>query len=158
MRIYPEQLAQRLSQGLCQTYLLFGNEPLLKQEAIQSILAISTQQGFDEKHRFTVDNQLNWQDVYDACQALSLFSSRQVIILTLPENPLNTTQANAIKELDTMLHEDIVLVLDGPRLNKKQESAKWFTSLQHKGYMFPAIRRMHANCPVLLRADAKASG
>ena len=33
MRIYPEQLAQQLSKGLRQAYLLCGNEPLLKLEA-----------------------------------------------------------------------------------------------------------------------------
>ncbi|WP_325893589.1 DNA polymerase III subunit delta [Grimontia sp. NTOU-MAR1] len=137
MRIYPEQLTQRLNQGLCQTYLIFGNEPLLKEESKQSIIDIAQKQGFDEKHRFVIDNQLNWQDVYDVCQALSLFASRQIIILALPENPLTTAQANALKELQPMLHQDLVLVLDGPRLNKKQESAKWFTSFQTNGLYVP---------------------
>lgn len=137
MRIYPEQLAQRLSQGLCQTYLIFGNEPLLKEESKQAVVDTAQKQGFDEKHRFVVDNQLNWQDVYDVCQALSLFASRQVIILTLPENPLTTAQANALKELQPLLHPDLVLILDGPRLNKKQESAKWFTVFQQHGLYVP---------------------
>ncbi|MGF1768497.1 DNA polymerase III subunit delta [Enterovibrio makurazakiensis] len=138
MRVYPEQLTQRLSQGLCQTYLLFGNEPLLKQEAQQSIITEAAKQGFDEKHRFTVDNQLNWQDIYDTCQALSLFASRQVIVLTLPESALTTAQANALKELAPMLHQDLVLILEGPRLNKKQESAKWFTLFQGNGLYVPS--------------------
>ncbi|WP_028023643.1 DNA polymerase III subunit delta [Enterovibrio calviensis] len=138
MRVYPEQLTQRLSQGLCQTYLLFGNEPLLKQEAQQSIITEAAKQGFDEKYRFSVDNQLNWQDIYDTCQALSLFASRQVIILTLPENALTAAQANALKELAPMLHQDLVLILEGPRLNKKQESAKWFTLFQSNGLYVPS--------------------
>ncbi|PMN95214.1 DNA polymerase III subunit delta [Enterovibrio norvegicus] len=137
MRIYPEQLTQRLSQGLCQTYLLFGNEPLLKQESIQSILNASLQQGFEEKHRFSVDSQLNWQEVYDVCQALSLFASRQVLILTLPDSALTAAQANALKALEPFLHEDILLLLDGPRLNKKQESAQWFTLFQKNGVYIP---------------------
>ncbi len=33
MRIYPEQLSQSLEKGLLGCYLLFGSEPLLKQES-----------------------------------------------------------------------------------------------------------------------------
>ncbi|MDD1783426.1 DNA polymerase III subunit delta [Enterovibrio sp. ZSDZ35] len=137
MRVYPEQLTQRLSQGLCKTYLLFGNEPLLKQESIQNILDEAAKQGFDEKHRFTIDSQLNWQDIYDCCQALSLFANRQVLIITFPENPLTAAQANALKELAPLLHQDVLLVFDGPRLNKKQESAQWFTLFQKEGLYVP---------------------
>lgn len=133
MRIYPEQLAQQLQQSLRQTYLVFGSDPLLKQESLESIASSAKSQGFEERHRFQVDNQLNWQEIYDCCQALSLFSSRQIIEITLPENGLTSTQATSLKDVEPLLHPDIVLVLCGERLNKKQESAKWFTAFANSG-------------------------
>lgn len=137
MKIYPEQLTARLSKGLHQAYLLFGNEPLLKQEAIDQVLKAAAKQGFDEKHRFSVDKQLNWQDVNEICQALSLFSSRQIIILTLPDTPLTATQTTPLKTLTALLHQDILLIVEGPKLNRNQESSQWFTLLQKNGVYAP---------------------
>ncbi len=133
MRIYPEQLAGRLNKELVQTYLLFGNEPLLKQEAIQAILIKARQKGFSETHRFTINAELQWHQLYDTCQSMSLFAAQQVIILTFPETPLNTTQLNALKEIIPLLHQDILLILEGPKLSKQQENAKWFKEFLQKG-------------------------
>ncbi|PCS21403.1 DNA polymerase III subunit delta [Candidatus Enterovibrio escicola] len=155
MRVYPEQLRRHLAQGLCQTYLLFGNELLLKQESLQSILETSAQQGFIEKHRFTIDNQLHWQDVYEICQALSLFSVRQVLIIILPETSLNITQGNALKALKPYLHQDILLVLDGPRLNKKQELKQWFTLFHKNGLYVPCNTPNAQQMPNFIKARCR---
>lgn len=137
MRIYPEQLAQQLGKGLRQAYLLCGNEPLLKLESSDVIKQAAQQAGFDERHSFTVDAQLDWNTVLDCCQAMSLFSSRQIIELELPENGLNAQQAKSLQEVIDSIHEDILLLVQGPRLNKKQESTKWFKALDAKGLYIP---------------------
>lgn len=133
MRTYPEQLAQQLKQPLRQTYLVFGSDPLLKLESRDAICRSAREQGFEEHHRFIIDAQLNWQEVIDCCQALSLFSSRQIIEITCPENGLNTTQAKQLADIVQWLNPDILLLVQGERLNKKQESAKWFTALSQHG-------------------------
>ncbi|MFD2179403.1 DNA polymerase III subunit delta [Veronia pacifica] len=158
MRTYPEQLAQKLAHSLTNTYLLFGNEPLLKQEALQQVMDSARAHGFDEKHRFTVDAQLSWNDVYDCCQALSLFSARQILILTLPDNPLTTAQANALKVLEPLLHNDILLILEGPRLNKKQESAKWFTLFAQNGVYVPCNTPDQRQLPRFVETRCHALG
>lgn len=137
MRIYPEQLAQQLGKGLRQAYLLFGNEPLLKLEANDQIRQAATAAGFDERHAFTVDAQLDWNQVIDCCQAMSLFSSRQLIELELPEAGLTVPQTKSLQEVIDCLNPDILLVLQGPRLNKKQEAAKWFKALESNGLYIP---------------------
>ena len=133
MRVTLEQLPKKLSKPLSSTCLIFGNETVLKQEALKIVLDCALKQGFEEKHRFTVDKQLNWQDIYEACQAQSLFSSRQVLILTLPESALSVAQGNALKALLPLLHEDILLLLDGPKLNKSQEASQWFSGFEKRG-------------------------
>lgn len=158
MKVTPEQLTKRLSQGLAPSYLLFGNDPLLKQEAIDSVLHTAVKHGFDEKHRFTVDKQFNWQDVYDTCQALSLFSRRQIILLTLPETPLVVAQTNALKALIPLLHHDILLVLDGPKLNKNQESSQWFTLLQKNGCYVPCLSPTFQQLPRFIEARCRLIG
>lgn len=137
MRVFPEQLAQNLERGLRQCYLLFGNEPLLKQESLDAIRRVAFTQGFEEKHQFTLDKQIDWNEVFDCTQALSLFSSRQLIELTIPDTGITTAHTNKIKELIPTLHADIILLLQGPRVNKAQENTQWFKALMQLGLFVP---------------------
>ena len=137
MRIYPEQLAQQLTKGLRPAYLLLGNEPLLKLEACDQIKQAAQQHGFDERHSFTVDAQLDWNLILDCCHAMSLFSARQIIELDLPDTALNAQQVKSLQSVIDSLHEDILLIIQGPRFNKKQESAKWFKALETQGLYLP---------------------
>ncbi|KJF85591.1 DNA polymerase III subunit delta [Photobacterium phosphoreum] len=137
MRVYPEQLTQQLTKGLRQAYLLFGNELLLKQEAGDSIKHIAQQHGFLERHSFTIDNSIDWNAVLDCCHAMSLFSAQQIIELEIAETGLNANQAKALLEVIDALHPDILLIITGPRINKKQESTKWFKALDTIGLYIP---------------------
>lgn len=137
MRIYPEQLMQQLNKGLRQAFLLFGNEPLIKQECADQIKQCAQQAGFHERHAFTIDNQLDWNEVLNCCQAMSLFSAQQIIELEVPESGLNVNQAKALLEVISHLNDDILLLLQGPRLNKKQESAKWFKAFDNISLYIP---------------------
>ena len=91
MRVYPEQFADHLKAGLKPCYLIFGDEPLLKLEAVDAVRQVARKQGFDERHSFVVEQGLDWNQVYDACQAMSLFSARQIIELELPAKIDNKT-------------------------------------------------------------------
>ncbi|WP_413113940.1 DNA polymerase III subunit delta [Thaumasiovibrio sp. DFM-14] len=137
MRTYPEALGSQLSRSLQQSYLLLGNEPLLKSEVSRDIFKAARQAGFEEKHHFAITNQLDWQEVFDCCQALSLFSQRQVISLEMPDTGLTAPQSKQLVNLAEMLHSDILLVIFGPRINKRQESAQWFKALTKAGVWVP---------------------
>ena len=158
MRIYPEQLAQQLTKGLRQAYLLFGNEPLLKQECSDQIRQAAQQAGFEERHAFTIDAQLNWDQVLDCCQAMSLFSPRQIIELEVPESGLNANQAKALQEVIAALHQDILLLMLGPRLNKKQESAKWFRNVADHGLYIPCNTPDARHLPRFIQARCQQLG
>ncbi|MGR5456476.1 DNA polymerase III subunit delta, partial [Vibrio alfacsensis] len=84
---------------------------------------------FEEHHRFSVDSSLDWNDVYDCTQALSLFSSKQIIELSIPESGINAAIAKQLLEISSHLHEDIVVIITGAKLTRAQESAKWFKAL-----------------------------
>ncbi|MGR5177975.1 DNA polymerase III subunit delta [Vibrio parahaemolyticus] len=129
MRVFADRLGETLSRQWHRCYLLFGNEPLFIQESRDHIIQKAKQLGFEEHHRFAVDSSLDWNDVYDCTQALSLFSSRQIIELTLPESGVNATIAKQLLDIAEHLHEDIVLIITGTKLTRAQESAKWFKAL-----------------------------
>ncbi|QUJ66829.1 DNA polymerase III subunit delta [Photobacterium sp. GJ3] len=165
MRIYPEQLGERLKQGLSSAYLVCGNEPLLLQETSDLLRQHGKTAGFLERHSYSVDSQLDWTEVLDCCQALSLFSARQIIELTLPETGLNANQAKSLQTVLDALHPDILLLVYGPRLNKKQESGAWFKALTAQGIYVPCNtpdarqlpRFIQQRCQQLgLKADAES--
>ncbi|WP_162063327.1 DNA polymerase III subunit delta [Vibrio taketomensis] len=165
MRIFADRLADQLSKQLHPIYLLFGTEPLLLQESRQAIQQTAKQQGFEERHRFAVDASFDWNQVYDCCQALSLFSSRQLIELELPEAGVNAAIAKELVSVAEMLHPDILLVIIGSKLTKAQESAKWFKTLNSQGCwvscLTPDLQRLpqfvQSRCRSLgLKPDAEA--
>ncbi|EKO3814314.1 TPA: DNA polymerase III subunit delta [Vibrio harveyi] len=165
MRIFADKLADHLAKHIKQVYLIFGNEPLLIQESRQAIQTMAHQQGFEERHRFAVDASLDWNQVYDCFQALSLFSSRQLIELELPESGVTTTVSKELQTLCEMLHDDIMLVIVGSKLTKAQENAKWFKALSAKGNWVscqtPDLQRLpmfvQARCRTLgLKADQQS--
>lgn len=165
MRIFADRLADQLSKQLQPIYLLFGNEPLLLQESRQAIQKAATQQGFEERHRFTIDASFDWYQVYDCCQAMSLFSARQLIELELPESGVNIAIAKELLNVAEMLHADVILVVVGSKLTKAQESAKWFKTLSAQACwvncLSPDLQRLpqfvQTRCRALgLQPDAEA--
>ena len=125
MRVYPEQLEQYLSTEIKPCYLIFGEEPLLKMEAIDQIKAAARKIGFDEHHKFHADPLLDWPAVFNACQALSLFSSRQTVELIFDKRP-SKEDISQLNELHRLLNPDLILIISGPYLTKAQQQAKWF--------------------------------
>ncbi|CAM2793019.1 DNA polymerase III subunit delta [Vibrio neptunius] len=156
MRIFADRLVEQLNKQLHPTYLLFGNEPLLLQESRQSIHKAAQAQGFEERHRFAVDNHFDWNSVYDCCQALSLFSSRQLIELELPESGVNAAMAKELVGISEALHDDIILVVIGSKLTKAQENAKWFKTLSSRGCWVNCLTPDLSRLPQLVQSRCRA--
>lgn len=129
MKIFADRVVQTLERQWFNCYLLFGNEPLFIQESRDLIIAKAKQLGFEEHHRFTLDKSLDWNELFDCTQALSLFSSKQIIELTVPESGISAAAGKSLLEFAPSLHQDIVLILTGSKLTRAQESAKWFKAL-----------------------------
>ncbi|QMV13721.1 DNA polymerase III subunit delta [Vibrio spartinae] len=133
MRIFAEKLPEHLQHQLMSVYLLFGNEPLLLQESRLSIAQKAKAQGFTEIYRYQADSTLDWHQVFDHFQAFSLFSSQQLVELTLPDGNMNAQLTGQLLALGDMLHPDTILVVIGNKLTKAQENTKWFKALATHG-------------------------
>ncbi|MGR5207875.1 DNA polymerase III subunit delta [Vibrio sp. PNB22_3_1] len=158
MRIFADKLADHLAKHLKQVYLIFGNEPLLIQESRQAIQQTARQHGFEEKHRFAVDASLDWNQVYDCFQALSLFSNRQLIELELPESGVSATISKELLSLCDLLHDDIMLVIVGTKLTKAQENAKWFKTLNTKGDWISCLSPDLQRLPMFIQMRCRTLG
>lgn len=147
MRIFADKLADNLERKQYPIYLVMGNDPLLLQESCDLINQHAKKKGFFEKRRFTLDKQLDWNDVFDCCQALSLFSSQQIIELEIPEAGLNAAATKELITLTDKLNSDILLVvISNKALSRAQENTKWFKALHANGILVscnsPELRQL----------------
>lgn len=131
MRIYPEQLIQHLKQKIPSCCLIFGDEALLCLEATEQVQKAAKNQGYLEKLSFSLDGKFDSDLIFGHFQTLSLFSEKKIIVLTLSK----TTKENTafIREITPLLHPDILLILQGPKLNSQQMNSVWLKTLEQQG-------------------------
>lgn len=131
MRIYPEQLLQHLKQQIPSCCLIFGDEALLCLEALEQIQQVAKSQGYLEKISFSLDGKFASDAIFNELNSLSLFSEKKILELNLTK----TTKENTafIREITTLLNPDILLILQGPKLNTQQMNSVWFKNLEQQG-------------------------
>jgi DNA polymerase-3 subunit delta len=137
MQIYPNKLKAAIEQRLASFYLIFGDEPQQKLEAIQNIRTAALKQGFDERQSLTVDSQFNWDSLVEATQTLSLFSSKQFIELELPTGKPGTEGSKVLSMLSAQGNNDLLMVIHGAKIGKDVQSSKWFKLLDKTGVYIP---------------------
>ncbi|WP_299001968.1 DNA polymerase III subunit delta [uncultured Shewanella sp.] len=136
MRVYPDQINKHLS-PLKQCYMVFGDDPWLCETTRSQILQKAKKQGFDENIQLIQDNQFNWQDLYEQWHTLSLFSSRRIIELSLPQVKPGAQGSAMLQSVLKVPNPDILLILTGPKLAMEQTKSKWFKLLDEKGIFIP---------------------
>ncbi|CFQ32342.1 DNA polymerase III subunit delta [Yersinia bercovieri] len=156
IRVYPEQLVAQLHEGLRTSYLLCGNEPLLLQESQDHIRRVAAQHDFTEHFSFTLDAHTEWESIFSLCQALSLFASRQTLLLSFPESGLTAPMNEQLVKLSGLLHPDILLILRANKLTKAQENSAWFKALSTNGVLVSCQTPEQAQLPRWVSTRAKS--
>lgn len=155
MRIFADNLAEQLNKQLHPIYLLLGNEPLLIEESRSAIYRAAHLEGFTEKQRFSLEKSAHWEDIYNSVQAMSLFSSRKIIELELPNSGVNNAITKELAALFPLLHPDIILVVIGSKITKAQENAKWFKQLSDTACRVNCLTPDIIRLPQFIRARCK---
>lgn len=137
MRIYHNQLDNTLKQGFKPIWLVFGDEPWQKNDALEKIKSTAKKQGFDEIIRFSIDDKYDWHELFQEYQSMSLFSSLRIIEIEFINGKIGDNGAKAITQLLTLLHQDIQLIFHGPKLDAATQKRKWFKSLEAAGCFLP---------------------
>lgn len=155
IRIYPEQLAAQLQEGLRPCYQLYGNEPLLLEESQDAVRRTAAAQGFSETFTYDLNAQADWDEIFTECQSLNLFSTRKVFILLIPEAGVNAALGERLTEFSTLLYSDILIILRGPRPTKSQENGAWFKALGEHGVIVSCQTPEQAHLPRWVAQRAK---
>ena len=134
MQLRAEALQAHIAKGLKQIYTIHGDEPLLAQEAADTIRAAARAQGYAERKVFTVAGaHFDWSPVLNAAQAMSLFSERQLIEIRIPSGKPGKDGSEALQRYCEAAPEDILTLITLPRLDKTQLGSAWFLALDGAG-------------------------
>ncbi|MGI2080015.1 DNA polymerase III subunit delta [Shewanella putrefaciens] len=136
MRVYPDQLSRHLNQ-LLPCYLIFGDDPWLIETTKDQIRQLAKRQGFDEKVQLIQETGFNWNDLTQEWQAMSLFSSKRQIELTLPQAKPGAEGSSTLQSLLQTPNPDMLLIIEGPKLSSEQTNSKWFKTLDAQGMYIP---------------------
>ncbi|MEO8059408.1 MAG: DNA polymerase III subunit delta [Burkholderiales bacterium] len=134
MQVRPEQLAAQLQKGLRPLYTVWGDEPLLAQETGDLIRAAARASGCSERQVHTVAGQhFDWSGLLGASMAMSLFSDRQLIEIRIPSGKPGKDGSEALQRYCEALSDDVVTLVQLPRLDRTQQNSAWFTALDAAG-------------------------
>lgn len=130
MRLTQAQLESHLKQGLQPIYVLVGDEPLAQRECLDAIRVAATTQGFDERTSLIVERSFNWQQVQNFGQSISLFSSRRLLELNIPNGKPGVEGAKALQALATKTLPDTSVIIILPTLERDAKNSAWFSTLE----------------------------
>ncbi len=134
MQIKAEQLESQLARGLKPVYTLHGDEPLLAMEAGDAIRGAARRAGFEERKVFTVAGaHFDWSAVLGAAQAMSLFAARQIIEIRIPSGKPGKEGSEALQRYVEQPNEDVLTIVQLPRLDFQQSKSAWFAALDGAG-------------------------
>ncbi|RUO43886.1 DNA polymerase III subunit delta [Aliidiomarina taiwanensis] len=140
MQVRAEQLEQHLSsQPLQPCYLVFGDDPFLRQQQLDLIRDVAKRQGYDERVQFTQDKEFQWQDFLNEGSMQSLFSSKQIIELYLPESAPGREGGEVLRQFVSQQSPDQLLIVSGKHVTKTTQNTKWFKALQQAGVFVPVF-------------------
>ncbi len=134
MQIRAEQLEARLRRGLDAVYTLHGDEPLQAQEAADAIRAAARAAGYTDRSVFTVGGaHFDWSGVLGAALARSLFAERQLVEIRIPSGKPGKEGSAALQRYCQALPEDVLTLVQLPRLDGQQQKSAWFAALDTAG-------------------------
>ena len=136
MQLAANQLHAHLQNGLRSLYTLYGDEPLLIQEAADAIRAAARAQGFTERSSHTVSGaHFDWSEVQAAGGSLSLFADKQILEVRIPSGKPGKDGSAAIQQLAQAAqgNDSTLTIFILPRLDKLTKTGAWFGALESFG-------------------------
>ena len=134
MQIRIDQLSAHLQRGLRPLYTVFGDEPLQAQEAGDAIRQAARDAGYAERKVFTVSGaHFDWSGVLGAAQEMSLFAERQLIEIRIPSGKPGKDGSEALQRYCERLNDDVLTLVQLPRLDGQQMKGAWFAALDGAG-------------------------
>lgn len=133
MRLNIHQLESHLNRPLLPVYLVTGDEPLQRGEALDQLRQAARAQGHTERDVLEHAAHFDWSQLAGMADNLSLFGDKRLIELRLGSSKIGSDGSKALIAYAKRPPEDTVLLIIGPKLDRNQLSTKWVKALDQVG-------------------------
>jgi DNA polymerase III subunit delta len=136
MQVAANQLGAQLQRGLRSLYTLYGDEPLLIQEAGNAIRAAARAQGHTERTVHTMAGaHADWSAVLASGASLSLFADKQIVEVRVPSGKPGKDGSAALQQLAEAAdgNDSTLTLVVLPRLDMATQKSAWFAALDAHG-------------------------
>jgi len=133
LKLSAAQLNGQLKDGLAPVYLVGGEEPLIANDALDTIRAAARGEGYDDREVFVVGTGFNWDSVRSSMDTMSLFSARRIIEVRLPTGKPGRTGSAMLAELAENMPPDTLLIVICEQFDNNVAKAKWVTRVADAG-------------------------
>lgn len=138
MKIRADQLTTHLQDSLQKNqlmpiFVISGDEPLLAQEAADSVRTTARKLGFTERETFHVEGRFDWNQVFNETSSMSLFADKKILELRINNGKPGDQGSKALCELCENLSDDNLLLVILPKLDKNAQRSKWVKTLEANG-------------------------
>jgi DNA polymerase III subunit delta len=127
------ELEAQLKKSLLPAYAIHGDEPLLAMEAADAVRAAARRAGFTEREVLEPGRSFDWSEFTHATGSLSLFATKKIVELRLPNGKPGTQGAAALAAYCGNPNPDQLLLITLPRLDRAGQGAAWFNALGRLG-------------------------
>ena len=127
-----------MQNSLLPCYLVSGDEPLLVQEALDTIRAAAREQGFDARELHVATTGFDWAELTGASANLSLFAEKRIVELRLPTDKPGRQGGAGIIELLDNAGDDLLILISAPKLDRSAAASNWAKAVQSHS---PTARR-----------------
>ena len=137
MQLRSGDLDAQLKKSLLPAYVIHGDEPLLAMEAADAVRAAARKAGFAEREVLEPGRSFDWSEFTHATGSLSLFASKKLVELRLPNGKPGTQGSEAIaaycEKFGRNPSPDQLLLVTLPRLDRTGQGSAWFNALAGLG-------------------------
>ncbi len=158
MKLRYDQLSAHLKKSLSAIYLLYGDEPLLVQEAMDLLRHTARHQGYAERHCFTLEPGFDWQTLLHAGQNASLFATQRLFELRLEGGKVDATGSNALSHYAEYPPNDTVLLITAGKLDAATQKSRWFKAIETVGVIIPTGTIPAAQLPAWIETRLQQKG
>lgn len=134
MEIRAEDFPAEFSRHpLARAYVVAGMEPLQVLEAADAVRQRARGEGFAERDILHAESGFDWSQLTAAGASQSLFATRRIVELHLPDKGPGKPGSAAITELLKQNAPDTLLLIIGPGLAASARKAAWYKAVAKAG-------------------------
>ncbi|MFO1432176.1 MAG: DNA polymerase III subunit delta [Candidatus Competibacteraceae bacterium] len=158
MKLRLEQLGGQLVGQLAPIYFVYGDEPLLVQEALAAIRSAARAGGYSERVCLTVEPGFDWNRFWESAVSPSLFAERRLLELYLGGAKLDDAGGKMLQAYAKRPAADAVLLLSAGKLEAGAQKSAWFSALETAGTVVPVWPIEASQLPAWIEQRMRAQG